>query len=152
MSYEFKGKVIEMLPERTGVKSNGESWYSRTIVLEEQGERYAQRLCADVRHKELIENINLKIGDVVVVKFNVDAVRWKERYFPNLRIFSIAGVMGENNQPQQQAQYAQPQQQPVQYTQQPVQYAQPQGQSQSYREQAIAKGNVPSNGEDDLPF
>ena len=137
---EITGKIITVLPLRSGMSARGTEWRSQTAVLETQ-EQYPKKVAFDVMG-ERIDDFNLQIGEYVTVSFDFDAHEYNGRWFNSVRAWKVERPNATQTiQPApQQSVFANPpaqQQAPVQ--QQPPQ--QPQVQQQPQAQQ-----------EDNLPF
>ena len=68
---EIQGKVIAVLPERSGVSARGE-WKSQTYVIETQ-EQYPKKMAFDVFGADRLAQFNIQSGEVINVSFDIDA-------------------------------------------------------------------------------
>lgn len=129
---EIQGKVIAVLPERSGVSARGE-WKSQTYVIETQ-EQYPKKMAFDVFGADRIANFGIQFGEVINVSFDIDAHEYQGRYFNQIRAWNVTKV-SQQATAQATAGVAQPS---APYTP-PAQPQQPQS-------------DVPSSDPDDLPF
>ncbi len=112
---EVQGKIIAVLPTRSGTSNTGTQWSSQTAVIETQ-EQYPKRLAFDIMNDK-IQQFNLQVGELVTVSFDFNAHESNGRWFNSCRAWNVTR--------QQQQQYQQPiQQQPQQYGQQAQQQQQ----------------------------
>ena len=95
---EIQGKVIAVLPERSGVSARGE-WKSQTYVIETQ-EQYPKKMAFDVFGADRIASFGIHSGEVINVSFDIDAHEYQGRYFNQIRAWNVTKV------PQQAAQQA----------------------------------------------
>lgn len=143
---ELQGKVIVVLPERSGVSARGE-WKSQSYVIETH-EAYPKQMVFDVFGADRIAQFNIKSGDEITVSFDITAHEYNGRWFNNIRAWNVvktdpAGV-GQTAAPAGgQAPF--PPQQPAPAPQQPAQ-----GSTAPFPPQQPAAGDNGSN--DDLPF
>ena|SRR5574344_888233 len=102
---ELQGKVIAVLPERSGVSARGE-WKSQSFVIETH-EQYPKQMVFDVFGADRLAQYNIKSGDEINVSFDITAHEYNGRWFNNIRAWNIqkldaaaaqAAAMG--NQPQ----------------------------------------------------
>ena len=127
---EIQGKVIAVLPERSGVSARGE-WKSQTYVIETQ-EQYPKKMAFDVFGADRIANFGIQFGEVINVSFDIDAHEYQGRYFNQIRAWNVvrqeqqATATGVANPTNQQNLFP-PEQKPAQQPAQPP--AQPQGNS-----------------------
>ncbi|MFW5506484.1 MAG: DUF3127 domain-containing protein [Segatella copri] len=129
---EIQGKVIAVLPERSGVSARGE-WKLKTYVIETQ-EQYPKKMAFDVFGADRIENFGIHLGEVINVSFDIDAHEYQGRYFNQIRAWNVTKV---SQQATSQAQSGMAQQS-APYTLH-AQHKQPQS-------------TAPSSDPDNLPF
>lgn len=84
---EIQGKVIAVLPERSGVSARGE-WKSQTYVIETQ-EQYPKKMAFDVFGADRIANFGIQSGEVINVSFDIDAHEYQGRYFNQIRAWNV---------------------------------------------------------------
>ena len=87
---ELQGKVIAVLPERSGVSARGE-WKSQTYVIETQ-EQYPKKLAFDVFGADRIANFGIHLGEVINVSFEIDAREYQGRYFNQIRAWAVSRI------------------------------------------------------------
>ena len=87
---EIQGKVIAVLPERSGVSARGE-WKSQTYVIETQ-EQYPKKLCFDVFGADRLAQFNIHSGEVINVSFDIDAHEYQGRWFNSIRAWNVTKV------------------------------------------------------------
>lgn len=87
---EIQGKVIAVLPERSGTSQRGE-WRSQTYVIETQ-EQYPKKMAFDVFGGDRIANFGIHLGDVINVSFDIDAHEYQGRYFNQIRAWNVTKV------------------------------------------------------------
>ena len=84
---EIQGKVIAVLPERSGVSARGE-WKSQTYVIETQ-EQYPKKMTFDVFGADRIASFGIQLGEVINVSFDIDAHEYQSRYFNQIRAWDV---------------------------------------------------------------
>lgn len=87
---EIQGKVIAVLPERSGISQRGE-WRFQTYVIETQ-EQYPKKMAFDVFGGDRIANFGIHLGDVIDVSFDIDAHEYQGRYFNQIRAWDVTKV------------------------------------------------------------
>lgn len=106
----FKGKLIAVLPERSGLSmKTGNDWRSQDFVIQEEEGQYPDTIVATAMN----EKIDYIIKDGIVIGDSVEAsidLRAKQsegggRWFNSLNIFKMvkAGAQTAPAQPEQQA-------------------------------------------------
>lgn len=88
---ELQGKVIAVLPERSGVSARGE-WKSQEFVVEYQSGQYPRRLHFNVFGADRLARFNIQIGQFVNVAFDIDAREWNGRWFSDIRAYDVRQV------------------------------------------------------------
>ena len=68
---ELQGKVIAVLPERSGVSARGE-WKSQDYVIETH-DQYPRKMVFSVFGADRISRFNIQLGQEVTVSFDIDA-------------------------------------------------------------------------------
>ena len=87
---EIQGKIIAVLPERSGVSARGE-WKSQTYVIETQ-EQYPKKMAFDVFGADRIANFCIQLGEVIDVSFDIDAHEYQGRWFNSIRAWNVTKV------------------------------------------------------------
>ena len=87
---ELQGKVIAVLPERSGVSARGE-WKSQSFVIETH-EQYPKKLVFDVFGADRLQQFNIQSGDEIMVSFDIDAHEYNGRWFNNIRAWNVQHI------------------------------------------------------------
>ena len=87
---EIQGKVIAVLPERSGVSARGE-WKSQTYVIETQ-EQYPKKMAFDVFGADRLAQFNIHSGEEILVSFDIDAHDYQGRWFNSIRAWNVTKV------------------------------------------------------------
>ena len=92
---ELSGKVIAVLPQRSGQsKSSGNNWMSQDYVIETH-EQYPRRMCFNVYGEDKIKQFNIQLGEEITVSFDINAREWQGRWFNDLRAWKIERTTAE---------------------------------------------------------
>lgn len=83
---EFKGKVIDVLPEEKGQGKNGE-WRKQSYIFETQ-EQYPKKVCAEV-WGDKIDGFGIQKGEDLTAKINIDSREFNGKWYTNVRIWSV---------------------------------------------------------------
>ena len=75
---ELQGKVIAVLPERSGVSARGE-WKSQDYVIETH-DQYPRKMVFGVFGADRISRFNIQVGQEVTVSFDIDAHEYQGRW------------------------------------------------------------------------
>lgn len=97
---ELQGKIIAVLPERSGVSARGE-WKTQDYVLETH-DAYPKKMVFNVFGADRISRFNIQAGQEVTVSFDIDAHEYQGRWFNSVRAWNVqridpnavAGAMG----------------------------------------------------------
>lgn len=84
---ELQGKIIVVLPERSGISQRGNQWRSITYVLETQ-EQYPKKLAFDVTNDK-IDQLNIQFGEILTVQFDINAREYQGRYFNSVQAWNV---------------------------------------------------------------
>ena len=87
---EIQGKVIAVLPERSGISARGE-WKSQTYVIETQ-EQYPKKMAFDVFGADRIASFGIQLGEVINVSFDIDAHEYQGRFFNQIRAWNVTKI------------------------------------------------------------
>lgn len=104
---EITGKIIDVLPERSGTSARGE-WKVQSFVVETQ-EQYSRKMVFDVFGAERLQRFNITDGDMVTVFFDIVAHEYQGRWFNNIRAFDVQRLDAAAAQAAGQAAAAAPQ-------------------------------------------
>ena len=114
---DITGKIIAVLPTRSGTSARGTQWSSQTAVIETH-EQYPKRVAFDVLGDKITE-FNLKVGEEVTVSFDINAREFNGKWFNSVNAWQVIRQGGQqlpmqggyNMSPQAGAQAAQAAQQ-----------------------------------------
>lgn len=84
---DLQGKVIAVLPARSGVSARGE-WKSQSFVIETH-DSFPRKMVFDVFGEERLTRFNIQLGQEVNVSFDIDAHEYNGRWFNNIRAFDV---------------------------------------------------------------
>lgn len=104
---ELSGRIIAVLPERSGMSARGE-WKVQSFVVETH-EQYPHKMVFSVFGAERLQRFNIKSGDEVTVFFDIDAHEYQGRWFNDIRAFDVRQLDAAAAQAAGQAAAAAPQ-------------------------------------------
>ncbi len=84
---EIQGKIIVVLPERSGVSQRGNQWRSISYVLETK-EQYPKKLVFDVTNDK-IDQLNIQLGEILTVQFDINAREYNGRWFNSVNAWNV---------------------------------------------------------------
>lgn len=89
---EIQGKVIAVLPERSGISARGE-WKCQTYVIETQ-EQYPKKMAFDVFGDKITE-FNLQVGEEVTVSFDINAREFNGKWWNSVNAWQVVRQGGQ---------------------------------------------------------
>lgn len=92
---EIQGKIVAVLPVRSGVSAKGTQWSCASYVVETQ-EQYPKKLCFDVFGEEKIKEFGIMPDEIVRVSFDIDAHAYNDRWFNSIRAWKVEHVQNGN--------------------------------------------------------
>lgn len=84
---EITGKIIAVLPTKSGTSARGTQWSSQTVVLETQ-EQYPKKVAFDVLGDKIAE-FNLQVGEKVTVSFDINAREFNGKWFNSVNAWHV---------------------------------------------------------------
>ena len=84
---ELQGKIIAVLPERSGVSARGE-WKAQSFVIETH-DQYPKKMVFDVFGAERLASFAIKAGEELSVSFDIDAHEYQGRWFNSIRAWNV---------------------------------------------------------------
>lgn len=107
---EITGKIIAVLPTKSGTSARGTQWSSQTAVIETQ-EQYPKKVAFDVLGDKIAE-FNLQVGEEVTISFDINAREFNGKWFNSVNAWHVVRQQspaqgGYNTNPYTGAQAAQ---------------------------------------------
>ena len=84
---DIYGKIIAVLPTRSGTSARGTHWSSQTAVIETQ-EQYPKKLAFDVINDK-IDQFNIQVGEFLTVQFDINAREYNGRWFNSINAWNV---------------------------------------------------------------
>jgi hypothetical protein len=94
---ELQGKVIAVLPVKSGMSKSGKAWESQEYVIESKGE-YPKKCVFSVWGEEKINEFSIKIGDKINISAEVDAHEYGGKWYNSIRAYRISKVIEQKNE------------------------------------------------------
>lgn len=92
---EITGKIIAVLPERSGVSArSGAEWRCATYVLETM-EQYPRKMCFEVFGSDRIQQMNIQAGQSYTISFDIDAHEYQGRWFNSIRAWKAEAPVAQ---------------------------------------------------------
>lgn len=82
---EITGKVIQILPEQTGVKKDGSSWLKQDFVIE-TNDKYPKKVCITTFEDKVPIP---PVGKEIEVSINLESREYNERWYTEVRAWKI---------------------------------------------------------------
>ena len=101
---EIQGKIIKILPVRSGVSQSGKAWQSLDAVLEVPGQ-YPKKMVFTVFGEDRIKKFALFEGMDCTVQFDIDAHEYQGKFYNSITAYNITntGIFAkQEEQPQPQ--------------------------------------------------
>ena len=97
---EIKGKIIQALEPRSGVSQRtGNSWTIQEFVIETE-EQYPRKMMFNVFGEDKLREMNIKVGEVLTVSFDIDAREYQGRWYNDIRAWRVQRDNIQAQQPQ----------------------------------------------------
>ena len=94
---EISGKIIELLPEKSGQSAKG-PWRKQEYVLETEGQ-YPKKICFMV-WSDKIDEFAIKEGENLVVSIDIESREYNGRWYTDVKAWQVArGSAGADNVP-----------------------------------------------------
>ena len=153
---DITGKIIAVLPTRSGTSARGTQWSSQTAVIETH-EQYPKRVAFDVLGDKITE-FNLQVGEEVTVSFDINAREYNGKWWNSVNAWQVVRQGGQqapmqggyNMNPQAGAQAAQAAQQAMASSANAAGVANPTNQQNPY--QTGQQSSQTQGDSSDLPF
>lgn len=88
MSFQVKGKVLELLPVQTGTSQRGE-WKKQEFVIETIDEQFPKKICFTLFNDKIGILNGINVNADVEVSFNVESREYNGRWFHNVNAWKI---------------------------------------------------------------
>ena len=87
---ELQGKIIAVLPERSGVSARGE-WKAGSFVIETH-DQYPKKMVFDIFGADRLAQFAIKAGEELLVSFDIDAHEYQGRWYNSVRAWNIQRI------------------------------------------------------------
>lgn len=85
---EIKGRIIAVMPVKTGTSKKGKPYASQDYVIETL-EQYPRRCLFNVFGEEKIKQFNIQHGGEYIVKFDINAREYNGRWYNDIRAWKV---------------------------------------------------------------
>ena len=90
---EITGKIIAVLPTKSGTSARGTQWSSQTAVIETH-EQYPKMVAFDVLGDKITE-FNLQVGEEVTVSFDINAREYNGKWWNSVNAWKVVRHVGQ---------------------------------------------------------
>lgn len=90
---DITGKIIVVLPTKSGTSARGTQWSSQTAVIETH-EQYPKRVAFDVLGDKITE-FNLQVGEEVTVSFDINAREYNGKWWNSVNAWQVVRQGGQ---------------------------------------------------------
>ena len=84
---EIKGKIIELLSEKSGQSANGE-WRKQEYILETDGQ-YPKKICF-MAWGDKIDQFNIQKGETVAVEVDLESREYNGRWYTDVKAWKVS--------------------------------------------------------------
>ena len=90
---DITGKIIAVLPTKSGTSARGTQWSSQTAVIETH-EQYPKMVAFDVLGDKITE-FNLHVGEEVTVSFDINAREYNGKWYNSVNAWQVVRQSGQ---------------------------------------------------------
>jgi len=96
VTLEIKGKIVELLPVKSGQSANGE-WRKQEYILETDS-NYPKKICF-MAWGDKIDQFNIKQGETVEVSVGLESREYSGRWYTDVKAWKVskAGVSANSS-------------------------------------------------------
>lgn len=145
---DITGKIIAVLPTKSGTSARGTQWSSQTAVIETH-EQYPKRVAFDVLGDKITE-FNLQVGEEVTVSFDINAREFNGKWWNSVNAWRVVRQGGQ--QAPMQGGYNMNPQAGAQAAQQAAMAGAPNPMNPNNPFPPAQQPGAPAGQQDDLPF
>ena len=85
---EIQGKVIQILPQQTGVSKTGNPWAVQPFVIETL-EQYPKKVHIELFGADRINNNPFAVDEIVKVQFDIESREFNGRWYTSVRAWKV---------------------------------------------------------------
>ena len=83
---EISGKIIELLPEKSGQSAKG-TWRKQEYILETEGQ-YPKKICFMV-WSDKIDEFAIKEGEILVISVDIESREYNGRWYTDVKAWKV---------------------------------------------------------------
>ena len=107
MSLELTGKIIQIMPETSGVSKAGKEWKKQEFIIE-TFETYPKKVALSMMGDKTNDLKRFSVGSIITASLNIESREYQGKWYTDVRAWKIGdGVessQAPNNPPMQQNQ------------------------------------------------
>ena len=85
---ELIGKIVQVLPLRTGTSKAGNPWQVQEYILETLGTQYPRKVCFEL-FGDNVNKFPLQVGQEVTVSIDVESREFNGRWYTSVRAWNV---------------------------------------------------------------
>ena len=85
---ELIGKIVQVLPLRTGTSKAGNPWQVQEYILETLGTQYPRKVCFEV-FGDNVNKFPMQVGQEVTVSIDVESREFNGRWYTDIRAWRV---------------------------------------------------------------
>lgn len=95
MELSVQGTITKILKPENGVSKKGNAWTKQLFLLD-TGEDYNNLICFEIFKEEKVQKFNQynKVGDNVVVEFNINCNEYNGKFYTSLQAWKVSSSGG----------------------------------------------------------
>lgn len=94
MALEITGKLIQKLPEQTGVSKAGKNWVKQHFIIETVEDKFPKKVALSVFGEKVDMLRNIPDGSNLKVSINIESREWQGKWFTDVSAWRIETVSG----------------------------------------------------------
>lgn len=91
---EIKGKIIQKLPQQSGISKSGTAWKKQEYVLE-TFDAYPKQVKFDF-FGDRVDQYILEVGDIVTISYDIESREFNGRWYTDIHAFKSTIEGGTN--------------------------------------------------------
>ncbi len=96
MSLELTGKIIQIMPETSGVSKAGKEWKKQEFVVE-TFETYPKKVCLSTMGDKTNDLKKFSVGSVITASLNIESREYQGRWYTDVRAWRIMEGAGNTS-------------------------------------------------------
>lgn len=91
---EIKGKILEILPEKTGTSEKGD-WRKQEYILVTEGQ-YPKKICFMIWNDK-IDHYNIKQGENIIASVDIESRVYNGRWYTDIKAWKVIKTQDSGN-------------------------------------------------------